>query len=177
MPTKVKVIHDTDIGSDLDDAEALAYLLAQPNCELMGVTTVTGDVVKRAQMVSALCIAAGKDVPIYPGAGDPLLITSMQPDVPQAVALDKWAHRTEFPTGQAIEFMRQTIRANPGEVVLLTTGPLTNAALLFKVDPEIPALLKALVMMCGVIPDSRYEHASAIVEWNSLCDPHAAAIV
>jgi len=171
----IKVIHDTDIGSDLDDAEALAYLLAQPECELLGVTTVTGDVIKRAQMASALCLAAGKNVPIYPGASEPLLIRQLQPDVPQAIALDRWVHRTDFPTGQAVEFMRQTIRANPGEVVLLTTGPLTNVALLFRVDPEIPALLKGLVMMCGVIPGPALD--AQIVEWNSLCDPHAAAIV
>jgi purine nucleosidase len=50
----IKVIHDTDIGSDLDDAEALANLLAQPACDLLGVTTVTGDVINCAQMASTL---------------------------------------------------------------------------------------------------------------------------
>ena len=58
MPTKVLL--DTDIGSDIDDAVCLAYLLAQPECELLGITTVTGEAEKRARMASALCKVAGK---------------------------------------------------------------------------------------------------------------------
>ena len=61
-----KVLLDTDIGCDIDDAICMAYLLAHPNCELVGVTTVNGDTRARAQLASALCIAAKKDVPIYP---------------------------------------------------------------------------------------------------------------
>lgn len=49
-----------------------------------------------------------------------------------------------------IPFLRQTIRAHPGEVTLLGIGPLTNIALLFSIDAEIPLLLKQLVLMCGV---------------------------
>ena len=45
---KIPVLFDTDIGSDIDDAVALAYLLAQPRCELLGVTTVTGEPTIRA---------------------------------------------------------------------------------------------------------------------------------
>nr|MBA2288611.1 nucleoside hydrolase [Ktedonobacteraceae bacterium] len=85
----VKLIYDTDIGSDIDDALALAYLLAQPECELLGVTTVTGESERRAMMVSALCKIAGKQVPIYPGIERPLLVRTRQPHVPQADALDK----------------------------------------------------------------------------------------
>ena len=43
-----KIILDTDIGSDIDDAVCLAYLLAQPECELVGITTVSGEPEKRA---------------------------------------------------------------------------------------------------------------------------------
>jgi len=59
-----KVLLDTDIGNDIDDALCLAYLLAQPECELLGVTTVTGEAEKRAMMVSALCKIAGKNIPV-----------------------------------------------------------------------------------------------------------------
>ncbi len=145
----IKVIHDTDIGSDIDDAIALAYLLANPECELLGVTTVTGDVEQRAALASVLCKVAGRSIPIFPGASDALLVPQKQPDVPQVEALARWEHHEQFPTGSAVEFLRQTIRKYPGEVTLLTTGPLTNAALLFKADPEIPGLLRSLVMMCG----------------------------
>ena len=61
MPTKV--LFDTDIGTDIDDAVCLAYLLAQPACELLGITTVSGEPTKRAMLASALCQAAGKDIP------------------------------------------------------------------------------------------------------------------
>jgi inosine-uridine nucleoside N-ribohydrolase len=170
-----KLILDTDIGSDIDDAVCLAYLLAQPQCDLLGITTVTGDTVARAQMADAMCRVAGKHIPIYPGAKDPLIIPQQQPHVPQAAALPRWDHATAFPQGQAVEFLRSTIRAHPGEVTLLAIGPLTNVGLLFAVDPEIPALLKQLVLMCGrffnpgtTLPDS---------EWNAKLDPHASTIV
>ena len=72
---KEKVLLDTDIGSDIDDSAALAYLLAQEKCDLLGVTTVSGEPVRRAQMVSALLRAAGRsDIPVYPGAALPMLI-------------------------------------------------------------------------------------------------------
>ncbi len=62
-----KVLLDTDIGSDIDDAVCLAYLLANPECELMGITTVSGESVKRAQVASAICKVAGQVIPIFPG--------------------------------------------------------------------------------------------------------------
>src|SRR5271156_3879289 len=116
MPTKVLL--DTDIGSDIDDAVCLAYLLANPACDLLGITTVTGDTVQRASMASVLCKIAGKRVPIHPGRRHPFLIAEQQPNVPQAAALSRWDHDTTFSEGEAVEFLRQTIRANPGEVVL-----------------------------------------------------------
>src|SRR6266566_6953732 len=103
-----------------------------------------------------------------------LLAAQRQPDAPQARALHKWDHDTTFPRGQAVEFLRQTIRAHPGEVVLLTIGPLTNIALLFAADEEIPALLKALVMMCGVFTNAL--PGVDLREWNALNDPHATAM-
>lgn len=170
-----KLILDTDIGSDIDDAVCLAYLLSQPQCNLLGVTTVSGEPVRRASMVSALCKAAGKEVPVYPGAENPLLVAQHQPRAPQAEALTRWPHETHFPKGEAVEFMRRTIRQNPGEVILLGIGPLTNIALLFASDPETARLLKGLVLMCGVFTD-RFE-VNNKAEWNALCDPHATAIV
>jgi inosine-uridine nucleoside N-ribohydrolase len=170
-----KVILDTDIGSDIDDAVALAYLLAQTACELLGITTVSGQPVERAKIASALCEAAGKDIPIYPGTENPLLIDQRQPQVPQGAALSRWRHRTDFPQGQAIEFLRSTIRQHPGEITLLTIGPLTNIGLLFALDPEIPELLKGLVMMVGRFTSGVAGYGPA--EWNALCDPHAAAMV
>lgn len=173
MP-RTKVILDTDIGSDIDDAVCLAYLLANPQCELLGITTVTAEAVKRAQMASALCRVAGKKVPIFPGIEAPLLVPLRQVKASQAVALKKWPHDARFPMGQALPFLRNTIRRHPGEIVLLTIGPLTNIGLLFTMDPEIPSLLKGLVMMCGVFTN-RLAGVGPL-EWNAICDPHATAI-
>jgi purine nucleosidase len=170
-----KILLDTDIGSDIDDAVCLAYLLKQPECELLGITTVSGEPVKRAMLASALCKAAGKSVPICPGAEAPLLAPQRQPAAPQAEALERWAHDASFPRGEAVEFLRRTIRSNPGEVTLLAIGPLTNVALLFRADPEIPLLLKRFVLMCGVFTN-RLAFVGPL-EWNAMCDPHAAAIV
>jgi purine nucleosidase len=55
MDQRVPVILDTDIGSDIDDAVALSYLLRQPRCELVGITTVTGDVAQRAGCADVIC--------------------------------------------------------------------------------------------------------------------------
>ena len=173
-----KILLDTDIGSDIDDAIALAYLLRQPECELMGITTVSGDAINRASMASAICLAAGKsDIPIYPGTELPLLTPQMQPVAHQAAVLDKWAHEKNFPMGEHIEFMRRTIRANPHEITLLAIGPMTNVALLFATDPEIPSLLKELVLMCGIFTYGHIGAYSCLSEWNARCDPYATAIV
>lgn len=172
---KTKILLDTDIGSDIDDAVCLAYLLANPACDLLGITTVTGETGLRAQMASALCKVAGRKIPIFPGAEQPFLGVQKQPHTPQASALNRWSHDAIFPNGQAVEFLRQTIRAHPGEVVLLAIGPMTNIATLFKVDEEIPELLKGLVLMCGMFTNRLA--GVGPVEWNALVDPVAAAMV
>ncbi|HNW59156.1 MAG TPA: nucleoside hydrolase [bacterium] len=172
---KEKVLLDTDIGMDVDDAVCLAYLLAHPQCDLLGITTVTGEAEKRAMLASVLCRVAGRDIPIFPGAEDPLLVPQKQKSAPQAAALRRWPHQRRFPEGAAIEFLRTTIRAHPGEITLLAIGPLTNIGLLFAVDPDIPALLKGLVMMGGYF-FHRLEGVDP-VEWNASGDPHASTIV
>ncbi len=172
----MKLLLDTDIGSDIDDAICLAYLLAKPECDLLGITTVSGEPEKRAMLASAVCKAAGHEVPIFPGAPNPLLIPPRQPLAPQATALAQWPHETEFPAGRAVGFLRDTIRTHPGEITLLAIGPMTNIALLFTLDPEIPQLLKSFYMMIGAfLPDGPFPGLRN--EWNALNDPHAAAIV
>ncbi len=169
---KVKIIFDTDIGSDIDDAVALAYLLSQPRCELLGITTVTGEPLKRAEMASAVCRTVGRDdIPIHSGCAQSMLIRMRQDKAPQADALGGWDRRTDFAPNTAIEFLRTTIRAHPGEITLLAVGPMTNLGVLFALDPEIPALLKDLVLMCGRF----FTWMGG--EWNAIGDPHATAIV
>ena len=172
---KTKVIFDTDIGSDIDDAVALAYLLMQERCDLLGVTTVSGEGELRAQMCSAIMKAAGKEAPIFPGVEVPMLTPVLQPKCSQYAMMGEWAHDTEFAQNAAVDFLRDAILANPGEVTLLAVGPMTNIGLLFATYPEVAEKLGALVLMCG-----RFGNAlprMPLREWNALNDPYASAIV
>ncbi|AWT59813.1 MAG: Pyrimidine-specific ribonucleoside hydrolase RihB [Candidatus Moanabacter tarae] len=175
IPEPQKVLFDTDIGSDIDDAVCLAYLLAQPRCELLGITTGTGESAKRAQLASVLCKVADQNIPIYPGTENPLIVKQRQNFAEQASKLHNWEHQAAFPMSKAISFLRDTIRSHPGEIILLAVGPLTNIALLFAIDPEVPSLLKGLVTMCGKFTNSPSPWGDT--EWNAIVDPHATAIV
>lgn len=170
----MKLILDTDIGGDIDDAIALGYLLNQPRCELLGIATVGGEPALRAAIASAICTAAGRaDLPIHVGASAPLLGPERQPDPYQFAAIcDRWPHQCFDHGNTAIDWMRRTIRANPGEITLLAIGPLTNVGLLFMLDPDIPALLRDITIMGGSFAATEAEQ-----EWNIICDPHAAARV
>lgn len=168
---KEKVILDTDIGSDIDDAICLSYLLSNPNCELLGVTTVTGEVQKRCMMVSYICEKIGKNIPVFPGLEDPIIGEQKQKVCQQFEYLEKISYRKNFERYKWLNFLRETIRKYPGEVNLITIGPLTNIGFLFRFDPEIPYLLKGLYIMAG----SFFEDKK--VEWNIMCDPYAAHIV
>jgi purine nucleosidase len=167
---RVPILLDTDIGSNVDDALALAYLVRQPRCELLGVTTVAGEPEVRARLVSAMCEAFGRpEVPIRSGLAHPLRISQQQPVATHKTVLARWPHREEFASEAAIEFLRETIRSRPGEVTLLSIGPVTNIAALFASDPQIPTLLRRHVLMGGA-------YTSETSETNIRCDPHAAAL-
>ena len=175
MADKTKVWLDTDIGSDIDDAVALAYLLANPDCELVGISTVSGEAVKRAQIADAIVTAAGRSVPIFVGAEAPLLSKVNQPAAQQATQLTNWPHAATFPQLHAVEAMYAAIKANPGRLTLLAVGPMTNVALLTRMHPDAASLLKSTVLMCGEF--FRRLPAWGEAEWNALCDPYAAAMV
>jgi inosine-uridine nucleoside N-ribohydrolase len=170
-----KILLDTDIGTDVDDAVALAYLLSHPDCELLGITTVTGEAEKRASLASVLCKAAEKEVPIYPGADRPLQGEQRQLIAQQAAVLPRWPHTVDFPLNQAVDFLANTIRAFPGEVTLLTIGPLTNAGLLFSSYPDVAELLAGLVIMGGNFDETGPQ--AGRIEWNVAGDLLASEIV
>jgi purine nucleosidase len=166
---RIKVILDTDIGNDIDDALTLAYLLAHPGCELLGITTVTARPIDRARLASAICHAYGADVPIAPGAARPLHREPLQ-EPPFSTPGD-WPHATDFPL-TALDLLRDTIRAHPGEVTIVAVGPLTNLGALFQADPTLPALLRSVILMGG-----RFFTTEPRPEWNTRNDPEAATIV
>jgi purine nucleosidase len=169
---RVPVLLDTDPGSDIDDVLALAYLLRQPRCELLGITTVSGNTGQRAAIAEVVCRAFGReDVPIVAGAAETFAHGPGQLHVPHYAAIADRPHRTNFRSDAAVDFLRETIRSRPGEITLLSIGPLTNVALLFALDPEIPSLLAGFVSMLGSYFDD------ARTEWNAKVDPAATAAV
>ncbi|AZN39080.1 nucleoside hydrolase [Paenibacillus albus] len=174
-----KVWLDTDIGGDIDDALCLAYLLQQPACELVGISTVGGEAERRAMVADAICQAAGRqDIPVYAGADRQLLPSSVYPTPDGASRLPNWPHRLIAKRDQAVDAMRRAIREHPHELSLLAVGHLTNIALLFRLDPEIPQLIKELHIMSGVFStDLEAGPDMPMGNWNSWLDPHACAIV
>lgn len=169
-----KVLLDTDIGTDVDDAVALAYLLSHPDCELLGITTVTGEADRRASLASVMCKAAGRDIPIYPGADISMSGEQRQPRAQQADVLPGWPHEVDFPMNQAVDFLADTIRSHPQEVTLLTIGPLTNVGMLLTAHPDVASLLAGLVMMGGNFDEAGPE--AGRIEWNVAGDLQASEI-
>lgn len=174
----MQLLLDTDIGSDIDDCFALAYLLSRKDVELVGITTCTGQPHLRASLAAAVCADFGKKVPIHVGHDVPLT-----PDPrPHQRHLTPLQHTVAekscsfSPQNTAVEFMRQTIEAHPHQITLAAIGPLTNVAVLFQKYPHIPALLAGAVLMCG-----RYGECDSArwgeQEWNVICDPRAAETV
>jgi len=175
-----KIILDTDIGSDIDDCFALAYLLSRKDVEVLGITTVSGVPEMRAKLADKICSSYGRSVPVCVGCEESLSGEVRQPRLTKAqtsVALSN--EKTFSKENTAIRFMKAAIEENLGEITLVCIGQLTNAATLFSEYPHIPELLGGMVIMGG-----RYaENESCDIErwgkteWNILCDIKAARIV
>ena len=169
-----KILFDTDIGGDIDDAICLAYLLREPRCELLGITTVCGEPDKRAAIADAICQAAGKHVPIAAGLDSTLQPIPVYPTPDGAAALGYWRHNT-YSKSDAPSFLYQKIKENPHEVVLIGTGNMTNIATMFTAHPDAAGLLKGLYVMNGYFGDKPLPEP--YYNWNSWADPLASKIV
>jgi len=170
---------DTDIGTDVDDAVALALALRSPEVELVGVSTVYGDVALRSRMVAKMLRLAGRDdVPVYSGARDPLMRE-------RPIYWAGWEGEgllepgdqalTPRP-GHAANALIEASMERPGEITLLTIGPMTNAALAFALDPELPQRLGGFVLMGGVARAGDVGLGLPLAEHNLVCDPEAASL-
>ena len=162
-----KIIIDTDIGDDIDDALAIALALNSPEIELMGVTTVLRDVDKRAKMARNLLDEAGrKDIPVYKGIGTPLVHKVDMFHVPPQYSkdMDAYTYNTDM---DAVDFMAKTIRQYPGEVTIVPVGPLTNVCVLFLKNPDLKDKVKGVNLMGGA-------YYNFYNEYNIEKDPEAA---
>ena len=169
-----KILLDTDIGGDIDDAICLAYLLNEPECDLLGITTVCGEPEKRAAVADAICKAAGRTIPIVAGLDTTLQPISVYPTPEGAVALDNWEHN-DFQKGNAPAFLYGKIKENPNEVTLIAIGNMRNVATMFEKYPDACSLLKDLFVMNGYFGEKRLP--DPYWNWNSWADPLASKIV
>lgn len=177
MNESKKIIIDTDIGDDIDDALAIALALHAPELEILGITTVFRNVDMRAKQVKALLTSYGRnDIPVCKGEGIPLSkreqfgemiwedtkITNCQyyPEI------DKCTYEPE----EGVDFIIRMVRQYPGDVTIVPIGALTNVAIAMHQAPDIIPLIKEVRLMGGA-------YYKNLAEWNILCDPCAANIV
>lgn len=139
-----KIILDTDVGDDIDDAFALALALRSPEVELLGITTAWGDTTLRARLANRLMEEAGKKgIPVLAG-----IVTTSKANFTQA----DWARSGEPGIhGDVVKFLLDEARKRPGEVTLVAIGPLTNVGAAIDRDPEGFRKFKRVVLMGGSI--------------------------
>lgn len=175
----LRIILDTDIGTDVDDCLALALLLTSPGVHLEGVTCVYGDVLLRSRMVRKLLNLRGyTTTPVFAGASQPLLeLLPVYWAGHEGVGLlDDTDHALAPEADHAVDYLVRTVMRNPYQIHLIGIGPLTNIALALKREPRMAQALAGLTIMGGACRgyESLYIH---YVEHNIRCDPEAAHIV
>ena len=139
-----KVILDTDIGDDIDDAFALALLLSSPRVQLLGVTTAWGDTDLRARLVERFLADTGHaGIPIATGPATHAGSTFSQRRYAERGAEQHWPSGADFILDQA--------RRYPGQITLVSIAPFTTVAAAIEKDPATFRKLKRVVIMGGSI--------------------------
>src|SRR5579871_5641419 len=143
MKKAIPILLDTDIGSDIDDAFALALILASPELDLRGVTTVGTDPQTRARIVCRMLTAAGRrEIPVAAGER-PQPEEEIEKQGRYAKSPDISGGRSAQPVKEtAVDLLYQQLKARPGELTIVAIGPLTNIARLFREHPDCKPWLK-----------------------------------
>jgi purine nucleosidase len=172
--TRVPVVLDTDIGTDIDDAWALGYALKSPTFELLGVTVTDADTPARAKLACKLLQRLGRtDVPVAVGRRT-AAIPPDRVDYQFAWAEDFQAYRPV--AAPAVEFLADVIRKHAGQVTLIAVGPLQNIGDLVRLHPDVVPLVKRVVLMSGSVGPNA-SSAVPVAEWNvRLAIPEAQAV-
>jgi purine nucleosidase len=174
-----RIILDCDPG--IDDALAIAFAHGHPGIELVGITTVAGNVGLAKTTANALAVsefvgAAG--TPVTAGCAGPLLRPALDArhvhgDSGLGGAVLPPATASPAP-GHAIDYIVDTVGAAPGEITLVATGPLTNIALAVRRQPALASQVADFVIMGG---SAARGNVTPAAEFNIAADPEAAAIV
>jgi purine nucleosidase len=176
----MRVFVDCDPG--IDDAVALAYLAARGDVEIVGVGAVFGNNsvdITADNALRLLELYGRPDVPVAVGAGRPLV---QEPRLAAHVHGGNGLGDVELPAPagkpvpqSAAELLVGLVRANPGEIDVLAVGPLTNLAIALGLEPELPRLVRRLVVMGGAVRAAG--NVSSHAEANISNDPEAAEAV
>ncbi|HWH59480.1 MAG TPA: nucleoside hydrolase [Terriglobales bacterium] len=164
-----RIIIDTDIGDDIDDAFAVALALRSPELQIVGITTEFGETETRAKLVDRMLGEAGRqDIPVAIG---------IHTDAKTAFGQRPYAEGGRFAKAShpaAVDFILDQIRKNPGEITLVTIGPLVNVGAIIDRDPQTFKKLKRVVSMGGSIDrgygDPYGPPTPPQPEWNILND-------
>ena len=175
-----KIILDTDPG--IDDAMAIFFAFQSPNIDVLGLTTVFGNVPVEmsARNAVTLCDLAGQDIPVTKGVGMPWV--GPESTYAHFVHGADGFGEIDFPASDkpldprsSAQFIVDTVRANPGEVTIVAIGPLGNLALALRLEPELPKLVKGVNIMGGAA--FVRGNVTPVAEANIWNDAHAADIV
>ncbi|MEW7006362.1 nucleoside hydrolase [Lentilitoribacter sp. EG35] len=172
-----KIIIDTDPG--IDDSLAIAYAIAHPEIDLIGLTTIFGNVTIDQATTNALQVlpAFGGTADVARGAANPISIEGNTPSHHVHGANGFGGY--DFPESDqkevalsAAEYLVEKTKQHPGEITICAVGPLTNLALALKLDPTITSRVKEVVIMGGAVfyPGN----VTPVAEANFWNDPHAA---
>jgi len=170
---------DTDTASD--DAVALAMALRHPDVRVAAITVVAGNVPLGQAVQNALYTreVAGGDAPVFAGrerpAGAPLHTAQHVHGQDGMGDIGLPLAGREPDAGDAVEMLVELIRAQPGEVELVTLGPLTNVAEAFRQAPDLPPALRRMVIMGGTA--DAVGNVAPVAEFNVWADPEAARTV
>ena len=179
MTVRLRMILDVDTGTD--DAMALALAVRSPALELLGVTTVAGNVglpLTTENTLRVLAYLGAEAVPVHRGFSRPL--ARELADAAEYHSQDGLGGLGLPPSPAGIvkpsapDYLVETITAAPGEITLLCVGPLTNLAAAIALEPELPGALAGLVVMGGSLGPGNVTHYA---EFNIYVDPEAAAQV
>src|SRR5260370_9025585 len=141
-----KVIIDTDIGDDIDDASAVALAVHSPELQILGITATCGDTEPRAKLLDRFLAEVGRpEIPVAAGAPSPPKSTLTQRRYAEAGHFAKRSHP------DAVAFLLEQIRRYPGQITLIAIGPLMNVGAAIDKDPATFGKLKRVIIMGGSI--------------------------
>ncbi|MBZ4488050.1 nucleoside hydrolase [Microbacterium sp. cx-55] len=151
------VIFDTDLGTDVDDALALAVLFGEPSVDLRAVTTVYGDTLLRARLASRYARLAGREVRAYAGTGPTLSGREVWWAGHEGTLHERLEEEPVAP-GDAVDVLIETVLANPGEIDVVAVGPLTNIAAAIERHGDFAGAVRHLWLMGGGFASDEPEH-------------------